>query len=59
MADKIAARPLPDTVILEVVVTDTSAERARDIAESLGSQFTGEVVELEADVSTSWRACPQ
>jgi succinoglycan biosynthesis transport protein ExoP len=52
VAGKVTAMPLPDTVILEVTVTDTSASRARDIAESLASQFTDEVTELEADVST-------
>jgi succinoglycan biosynthesis transport protein ExoP len=52
VARTVTATPLPDTVILEVTVTDTSAERARDIAESLGRQFTAEVTNLEADVST-------
>ena len=52
VAGKLTARALPDTVILEVTVTDTSAVRARDIADSLGRQFADEVVELEADVST-------
>ncbi|MGY1802952.1 polysaccharide biosynthesis tyrosine autokinase [Blastococcus sp. SYSU D00922] len=47
VARKVAARALPDTVILEVTVTDTSAERARDIAASLGEQFTERVTELE------------
>jgi succinoglycan biosynthesis transport protein ExoP len=52
VAAKVTATPLPDTVILEVTVTDTSADRAQDIARSLGSQFTEEVTNLEADVST-------
>jgi succinoglycan biosynthesis transport protein ExoP len=52
VARTVTATPLPDTVILEVTVTDTSAERARDIAESLGRQFTAEVTNLETDVST-------
>ncbi|TFV92707.1 polysaccharide biosynthesis tyrosine autokinase [Blastococcus sp. CT_GayMR20] len=56
VAAKVAARALPDTVILEVTVTDTSAERARDIAASLSEQFTEQVTELEtpegADAST-------
>jgi succinoglycan biosynthesis transport protein ExoP len=52
VAGKVTATPLPDTVILEVTVTDTSADRARDIAGSLGRQFTEEVTNLEADVST-------
>src|SRR3954453_134246 len=52
VARKVTATPLPDTVILEVTVTDTSADRAQDIANSLGRQFTEEVTNLEADVST-------
>jgi receptor protein-tyrosine kinase len=52
VADKVTATPLPETVILEVTVTDTSADRAQDIANSLGRQFTEEVTNLEADVST-------
>jgi receptor protein-tyrosine kinase len=47
VAGKVAARALPDTVILEVTVTDTSAARARDIAASLGEQFREQVTELE------------
>jgi polysaccharide biosynthesis transport protein len=52
VAAKVTATPLPETVILEVTVTDTSADRAEAIASSLGSQFTEEVIDLEADVST-------
>ena len=47
VARKVSARALPDTVILEVTVTDTSAERAQDIATSLARQFTERVAELE------------
>jgi receptor protein-tyrosine kinase len=47
VAGKVTATPLPDTVILEVAVTDTSAERARDIAASLGREFTDQVTALE------------
>src|SRR3954449_5148253 len=33
VARKVTATPLPDTVILEVTVSDTSADRAQDIAD--------------------------
>jgi hypothetical protein len=52
VAGKVTATPLPDTVILEVTVTDTSADRAQDIADALGRLFTEEVTDVEADVST-------
>ena len=51
VAGMVSASALPDTVILQATVTDTSAERARAIAEALGRQFTERVTELEADVS--------
>jgi tyrosine-protein kinase len=47
VAAKVAVTPLPDTVVLDVVVTDTSAERAQQIAAALAQQFTGRVAELE------------
>jgi len=47
VAAKVSATPLPDTVVLDVLVTDTSAERAQAIAASLGRQFSERVTELE------------
>jgi succinoglycan biosynthesis transport protein ExoP len=47
VADKVTAVAVPETVILTVTVTDTSAQRAQDIAAALGRQFTQQVTELE------------
>jgi receptor protein-tyrosine kinase len=47
VAGKVTATAVPDTVILNVTVTDTSAERAHDIAAALGSQFAQQVKEME------------
>lgn len=48
---KVTATPVPDTVIVEITVTDTSPQRARDIAASLGRQFTDYIFGLETPVS--------
>jgi receptor protein-tyrosine kinase len=47
LAGKVTATAVPDTVILSVTVTDTSAQRAQDIAASLGRQFEAQITELE------------
>lgn len=47
VAREVTATPVPDTVLLDVTVTDPSAARARDIAASLSRQFTRYVSELE------------
>ncbi|SFF61606.1 polysaccharide biosynthesis tyrosine autokinase [Blastococcus tunisiensis] len=47
VAEKVTASPVPDTVILTVTVTDSSAPRAQDIAASLGRQFAEQVTQLE------------
>ncbi|MDK3257140.1 polysaccharide biosynthesis tyrosine autokinase [Blastococcus capsensis] len=56
LAAKVSATAVPETVILTVTVTDTSALRAQDIAASLGRQFAAQVTELEtpagSDAST-------
>ncbi|RZU34121.1 polysaccharide biosynthesis tyrosine autokinase [Blastococcus saxobsidens] len=56
LAEMVSATIVPDTVILTVTVSDTSARRAQDIADSLGRQFAEQVAELEtppgAEVST-------
>ncbi|MGY1735329.1 polysaccharide biosynthesis tyrosine autokinase [Geodermatophilus sp. SYSU D00684] len=47
VAAKVTVTPLPETVVLDVRVTDTSPERAQQIATSLAQQFTQRVTELE------------
>lgn len=47
VASKVSATAVPETVILSVTVTDTSARRAQDIADSLGRQFARQVTQLE------------
>ncbi|MEA3218387.1 MAG: hypothetical protein QOJ19_4543 [Acidimicrobiia bacterium] len=47
LASMVSATAVPDTVILTVTVTDTSAQRAQDVATSLGRQFAKQVTELE------------
>lgn len=47
VAGKVSATAVPETVILSVTVTDTSARRAQDIASSLGRQFAEQVTQLE------------
>ncbi|MFQ1003406.1 polysaccharide biosynthesis tyrosine autokinase [Modestobacter sp. SSW1-42] len=53
VAGKVAATPLPETVVLDVVVTDTSAERAQLIATALAQQFIQRVSELEAPANAT------
>jgi capsular exopolysaccharide synthesis family protein len=47
LQDRIAATAVPDTVLIDVSVTDPSPERAQLIAEALGEQFIERVDELE------------
>ena len=47
VADAVVARVVPDTVILEVTVTDDSPDQAQQIAASLGEQFARQVTALE------------
>ncbi|WP_456599849.1 polysaccharide biosynthesis tyrosine autokinase [Blastococcus sp. SYSU DS0616] len=47
VAERVTATALPETVILEVTVTDSSAQRAQDVAASLAQQFAQQVTELE------------
>ncbi|WP_051683878.1 polysaccharide biosynthesis tyrosine autokinase [Blastococcus sp. URHD0036] len=47
VAAKVTATPRPETVVLDVQVTDTSAERAQSIATGLAQAFTARVTELE------------
>jgi capsular exopolysaccharide synthesis family protein len=55
LAEQITAQAVQDTVLVDVAVTDTSPERARDIAVAVGTEFRSMVRDLEtppgADVS--------
>lgn len=44
---EIKATAVTDTVLIDVDVTDSSPQRARDIAEAVGSEFTSFATELE------------
>lgn len=46
--DGITASAVPDTVLIDVSVTDTSAQRAQAIAAALADEFRGMVSDLEA-----------
>jgi capsular exopolysaccharide synthesis family protein len=50
LMQQITVTPVPDTVVVNVTVTDPSAERAHDIAAAIGDEFTDEVGALEAPV---------
>ncbi|MGY2002869.1 polysaccharide biosynthesis tyrosine autokinase [Blastococcus sp. SYSU DS1024] len=47
LPEMITATPLPDTVVLEVTVTDTSPDRAQLIATSVAQNFIDRVRQLE------------
>jgi receptor protein-tyrosine kinase len=47
LAAEVVATTVPDTVLLEVTVTDASAQRAQEIAAAIGPEFTRLVTELE------------
>lgn len=49
---------VPNTVILNVTVTDLLATRDRDIADALSTQFTGLVTELETPTGGTVAAGP-
>lgn len=48
VADEITATPVPDTVLLDVSVTDPSPRRAQEIARAVGIEFPRLVAQLEA-----------
>lgn len=52
LAAKVTATPLPDTVVLDVRITDTSPERAQVIATGLADAFTERVARLETPPGT-------
>jgi capsular exopolysaccharide synthesis family protein len=45
---EIEATPVEDTALVEVTITDSSAQRARDIADAVGTEFSAFIAELEA-----------
>ncbi|GAB3582506.1 tyrosine-protein kinase domain-containing protein [Calidifontibacter terrae] len=47
LATKVASSVPPDTVLIDVLVTDSKPERAQQIAAQIGSQFPGTVQDLE------------
>ena len=53
LTEMVTATPLPDTVVLEVTVTDTSPERAQAIATSVGNQFISRVRQVETPEGTA------
>jgi receptor protein-tyrosine kinase len=53
VAREVTPTVVPRTAVIDVTVTDTSAARARDIAASLGRQFTQWASQTETAVGTS------
>ena len=53
LTDGITAQVLPETVILDVTVTDSSPERALAIAQSLGEEFAEVVRQVETPAGES------
>jgi capsular exopolysaccharide synthesis family protein len=53
LASAVSARVVTDTVLIDIAVTDSSAERAQLIAGALGVEFTEFVAELETPTSGS------
>ena len=51
LQEKIEASVVPDTTVLDIVVTDSSPERARDLAAALATEFTDLVEEVETTTS--------
>ncbi|MCZ2858459.1 polysaccharide biosynthesis tyrosine autokinase [Blastococcus sp. VKM Ac-2987] len=49
---RIEASVVPDTTVLDIVITDTSPERARDLAEAVATQFAELVDVVEATTTT-------
>ncbi|WP_456599823.1 polysaccharide biosynthesis tyrosine autokinase [Blastococcus sp. SYSU DS0616] len=52
LQERIEASVRPDTTVLDIVVTDTSAERARDIAVAVAAEFTELVLAVEETTTT-------
>jgi receptor protein-tyrosine kinase len=51
LSDQIVATTAPDTVLIDVTVTDSSPQAAQQIAEAVGVEFIDFVSELETPVS--------
>ncbi|TYP87187.1 polysaccharide biosynthesis tyrosine autokinase [Blastococcus xanthinilyticus] len=49
---RIDASVVPDTTVLDIVVTDTSPERAQQLAEAVAAEFADLVDEVEATTTT-------
>ncbi len=47
LAEQITATPVPDTVLIDVTVTDPSPRLAQRIADTVGSEFTSMATQLE------------
>ena len=47
LAEQIEASSVTDSVLVDVAVTDVSPQRAADIADAVGTTFTGLIAELE------------
>lgn len=52
LRQQIDARVVPDTTVLDIVVTDGSPERARDLAATIATEFASLVEEVEATTTT-------
>ncbi|MGY1631570.1 polysaccharide biosynthesis tyrosine autokinase [Geodermatophilus sp. SYSU D01186] len=52
LASKITATAVPDTVLLDVTVTDSSPRRAYDIARAVGTEFNDMVAQLESSAAS-------
>jgi receptor protein-tyrosine kinase len=51
ISGEVSAQPVPSTVLIDVLVTDPSPERAQQIASAIGRQFPQLVAELETPES--------
>ncbi|MDP9459038.1 MAG: polysaccharide biosynthesis tyrosine autokinase [Actinomycetota bacterium] len=52
LQEKIEASVVPDTTVLDIVVTDSSPPRARDLAAAIAEEFTVLVEEVETTTTT-------
>ncbi|MGY1724509.1 polysaccharide biosynthesis tyrosine autokinase [Blastococcus sp. SYSU DS0533] len=52
LQSRVEASVVPDTTVLGIVVTDTSPQRARDIAAAVADEFTELVLEVETTTTT-------
>ncbi len=52
LQERIEASVVPDTTVLDIVVTDSSPQRARDLADAIATEFTSLVEEVETTTTT-------